>query len=61
MRQGVSARLAEHEQELKSGSGPASRKRPGCPVRLLLETLRLQCQVSVTAHGGIWGIENSCR
>eukprot|EP00891_Asterochloris_glomerata_P006189 jgi/Astpho2/6189/Aster-03599 len=27
MRQGVSARLAEHEQELKSGSGPASRMR----------------------------------
>ena len=33
MRQGVSARLAEHEQELKSGSGPSSRKHPGCPVR----------------------------
>ena len=52
MRQGVSARLAEHEQELKSGSGPASRRHPGCSVRLLLEAPRLQCQVAVTAHVG---------
>ena len=48
----MSARLAEHEQELKSGSGPATRKHRGCPVRLLPETPRLRCHVAVTALVG---------